>query len=229
MGMRRYLLVLDMDLLALDEELDLEPINYLVARHEQERSEVVVLSLVATRQARRHLAAAQPASGSGPSAAAALGAAADRICQRSGHEAGSVKEGRTVDHANSAGEPRLHRRPVCEKRVSEGCPGDVPASNVLCPDERIVTVIRTDVWVGGMAMAGRMSRPRTLARWPGVSPTCGNQQFRQGGAPGEQRGVRGGQLGVPGGPVHVREPHPMGAFWDVHAARGPPHSPMSRM
>ena len=48
--MRRYLLVLDMDLLALNEELDLEPINYLVARQEQEqeRGEVVVLSLVAT-------------------------------------------------------------------------------------------------------------------------------------------------------------------------------------
>ena len=52
--MQRYLLVLDMDLLALDEELDLEPINYLVARHEQEREpgEVVVLSLAATRQAK---------------------------------------------------------------------------------------------------------------------------------------------------------------------------------
>jgi hypothetical protein len=48
--MRRYLLVLDMDLLALDEELDLQPINYLVARQEQGRGEVVVLSLVATRQ-----------------------------------------------------------------------------------------------------------------------------------------------------------------------------------
>ena len=32
--MRRYLLVLDMDLLALDEELGLEPINYLVAQQE---------------------------------------------------------------------------------------------------------------------------------------------------------------------------------------------------
>jgi hypothetical protein len=52
MAMRRYLLVLDMDLLALDEELDLGPIDYLVARQEQERSEVVVLSLVATRQAK---------------------------------------------------------------------------------------------------------------------------------------------------------------------------------
>jgi hypothetical protein len=28
--MRRYLLVLDMDLLALDEELDLQPVNYRV-------------------------------------------------------------------------------------------------------------------------------------------------------------------------------------------------------
>ena len=50
--MRRYLLVLDMDLLALDEELDLEPINYLVAQQEQQPCEVVVLSLVATRQAK---------------------------------------------------------------------------------------------------------------------------------------------------------------------------------
>jgi hypothetical protein len=32
MGMRRYLVVLDMDLLAADEELDLEPISYLAAR-----------------------------------------------------------------------------------------------------------------------------------------------------------------------------------------------------
>jgi hypothetical protein len=50
--MRRYLLVLDMDLLALDEELDLQPINHLVARQEQEQGEVVVLSLAATHQAK---------------------------------------------------------------------------------------------------------------------------------------------------------------------------------
>jgi len=49
--MRRYLLVLDMDLLAVDEELDLEPISYLAARQEHERCEVVVLSLVDTRPA----------------------------------------------------------------------------------------------------------------------------------------------------------------------------------
>jgi hypothetical protein len=49
---RRYLLVLDMDLLSLDEELDLEPINYLVARQEEGPCEVVVLSLTDTRQAK---------------------------------------------------------------------------------------------------------------------------------------------------------------------------------
>jgi len=41
-----------MDLLALDEELDLQPINHLIARQEQERGEVVVLSLAATRLAK---------------------------------------------------------------------------------------------------------------------------------------------------------------------------------
>jgi len=50
--MRRYLLVLDMDLLAVDAELDLAPINYLVARQEQEPCEVVVMSLVRSRQAK---------------------------------------------------------------------------------------------------------------------------------------------------------------------------------
>jgi hypothetical protein len=41
--MRRYLLVLD-------EELGIEPVNYLVARQEHEPDEVVVLSLAASRQ-----------------------------------------------------------------------------------------------------------------------------------------------------------------------------------
>ena len=48
--MRRYLLVLDADLLALDEKLDLAPINYLVEQQQQEPSEVVVLSLADTGQ-----------------------------------------------------------------------------------------------------------------------------------------------------------------------------------
>ena len=46
MDVRRYLLVLDMDLLAADEQCELGPISYLVARQEYERCEVVVLSLV---------------------------------------------------------------------------------------------------------------------------------------------------------------------------------------
>ena len=50
MNVLRYLLVLDMDLLAMDQEHDLEPINYLVAKHEQGPCEVVVLSLVDTSQ-----------------------------------------------------------------------------------------------------------------------------------------------------------------------------------
>jgi hypothetical protein len=48
--MRRYLLVLDMDLLAIDEELDLEPINYIVGQQEQEPCEVTVLSVAGTPQ-----------------------------------------------------------------------------------------------------------------------------------------------------------------------------------
>jgi hypothetical protein len=43
--MRSYLLVLDTDLLALDDKLGQEPINYLVDQQEQDQSEVVVLSL----------------------------------------------------------------------------------------------------------------------------------------------------------------------------------------
>ena len=50
--MRRYLLVLDMDLLAADERLGLEPISYLLARQQQQPCDVVVLSLADHRQAR---------------------------------------------------------------------------------------------------------------------------------------------------------------------------------
>ena len=49
---KRYLLVLDRDLLAAEEQPDLEPVNYLLAQQQQEPCEVVVLSLVSTRQAR---------------------------------------------------------------------------------------------------------------------------------------------------------------------------------
>jgi len=69
--MRRYLLVLDMDLLAPDEELGLEPVSYLVAQQERQPCDVVVLSLVATRQAKRSplelvLGAASGSAGAAP-------------------------------------------------------------------------------------------------------------------------------------------------------------------
>jgi hypothetical protein len=50
---RNYLLVLDMDLLAFDEQLDLyiEPISYLNARQGEGPCEVVALSLASTSQA----------------------------------------------------------------------------------------------------------------------------------------------------------------------------------
>src|SRR5215469_10739816 len=57
LDMPRYLLVLDMDLLAVDEQFDLEPINHLVAGQEQQPCEVTVLSLVDTSQA--HLPAGE--------------------------------------------------------------------------------------------------------------------------------------------------------------------------
>jgi hypothetical protein len=79
-----------MDSVAADGQLGLEPINYLVARQEQAPCEVVVLSLISTRQARmprrRQLArprASRPAS----PAAAVLGATADRLPLRPGHAA----------------------------------------------------------------------------------------------------------------------------------------------
>ena len=48
--MSRYLLVLDMDLPATGEQLDRDLAGYLAAQHQDEPCEVVVLSLVDTRQ-----------------------------------------------------------------------------------------------------------------------------------------------------------------------------------
>jgi hypothetical protein len=48
--MQRHLLVLDTDLLALDEELGQQPINYLAGRQQQDPCEIVVLSVADTGQ-----------------------------------------------------------------------------------------------------------------------------------------------------------------------------------
>jgi hypothetical protein len=53
MGMQRYLLVLDTDLPVTREELDRGPIGFLAAQHEQDPSEVAVVSL--TGQAKSSL------------------------------------------------------------------------------------------------------------------------------------------------------------------------------
>ena len=50
--MRRYLLVLDKDLITADDQSSPEPIRYLAARQEEEPCEVVVLSLVRISQPR---------------------------------------------------------------------------------------------------------------------------------------------------------------------------------
>ena len=96
MGMRRYLLVLDMDLLAMDEEHDLEPINYLVARQEQDSVEVIVLALVDT--ARTKL----------PAAELLLGARSGKfpVAPRPGHDLNAAAEHRmnlAVRHLKTIG------------------------------------------------------------------------------------------------------------------------------
>ena len=96
MGMRRYLLVLDMDLLAMDEEHDQEPINYLVARQEQESCEVIVLALVDT--ARTKL----------PAAELLLGARAGKfpVAPQPGHDLNAATEHRmnlAVRHLKTIG------------------------------------------------------------------------------------------------------------------------------
>jgi hypothetical protein len=48
--MRRYLLVLNRDLISADQQSRPEPISYLAAQQEQEPCEVVVLTLITTRQ-----------------------------------------------------------------------------------------------------------------------------------------------------------------------------------
>jgi hypothetical protein len=101
--MRRYLLVLDTDLLALDEELGQEPINYLSRRQQQEQCEIVVLSVADTSQNKL------------PSLELLLGAATARgqyapakfpTAPRSGHDVKAVAEHRmdlAVRHLTTIG------------------------------------------------------------------------------------------------------------------------------
>jgi hypothetical protein len=96
MGMRRYLVVLDMDFLAADEELDLEPINYLVAEQERGPCEAVVLSLTDTSQSKL------------PAAEMLLGAQVGKfpVAPKPKYDAGAAAEHRmnlTIRHLTTIG------------------------------------------------------------------------------------------------------------------------------
>jgi hypothetical protein len=114
--MRRYLLVLDMDLLAVDEELDLKPINHLVARQEQEPCEVVVMSLVRSRQARL------------PAMELLLGARAGKfpVAPRPDHDIGAEAE---------------HRMDLAVRHLKTiGC----QASGLLSDEDDLVKAVRSE-------------------------------------------------------------------------------------
>jgi hypothetical protein len=120
--MRRYLLVLDMDLLAMDEEHDLEPINYLVEQQAHELSEVVVLSLVETRQAKL------------PSLELALGAATSRAVYEPAKFPTAPKPGHDV---SAAAEHRMNLAVRHLKTI--GC----QASGVIS-DQDLVKAVRAE-------------------------------------------------------------------------------------
>lgn len=100
--MGRYLLVLGSDLLALDAELDLEPINYLVERQAHEPCEAVVLSLVDTSHSKLpSLELVLGGASSGMFAPAKFPAA-----PRPGHDVNAAAEhrmNRTVRHLKTIG------------------------------------------------------------------------------------------------------------------------------
>ena len=138
--MRRYLVVLDMDFLAADEEFDLEPINYLVAQREQGPLEAVVVSLADTRQAKL------------PAMEMLLGAQVGKmpIAPTPRHDIAAVAEHRmnlTVRHLTSIG---------CQ------------ASGIISDEDDVVKVVRTEVrshdYTAVLLLTGR-PHSSALARW----------------------------------------------------------------
>jgi hypothetical protein len=96
MGMRQYLLVLDMDLPAAGEQFDPDLASYFAARQEREPCEVAVLSLVDTRQTKL------------PAIELALGAQAGKfpVAPRPDHDISKAAEQRmnlTVRHLKEIG------------------------------------------------------------------------------------------------------------------------------
>ena len=145
MGMRRYLVVLDMDFLAADEEFDLEPINYLVAQQEQGPVEAVVLSLANTSQAKL------------PAMEMLLGAQVGKfpVAPTPRYDLAAAAEHRmnlTVRHLTSIG---------CQ------------ASGIVSDEQDLVTVVRSEAGSHDCAavllLTGRQ-RPSLLARWLHLDP-----------------------------------------------------------
>jgi hypothetical protein len=145
MGMRRYLVVLDMDFLAADEEFDLEPINYLVAQQEQGPLEAVVLSLADTSQAKL------------PAMEMLLGAGIGKmpIAPTPRHDIAVAAEHRmnlTVRHLTSIG---------CQ------------ASGIISDDDDLVKVVRSEAgrhdYTAVLLLTGRQHSP-ALARWLHLDP-----------------------------------------------------------
>ncbi len=145
MGMRRYLVVLDMDFLAADEEFDLEPINYLVAQQERGPCEAVVLSLANTSQAKL------------PATEMMLGAQVGKfpVAPKPRYDLAAAAEHRmnlTVRHLRSIG---------CH------------ASGIISDEDDLVPVVLTEVrshdYTGVLLLTGR-PHSSALARWLHLDP-----------------------------------------------------------
>jgi hypothetical protein len=144
MDMRKYLLVLDMDLLAMDEQHDLEPISYLVAKQEQEPCEVVVLSLADTGQAKL------------PAIELLLGARSGKfpVAPQPDHDTGAAAE---------------HRMNLAVRHLQTlGC-----RASGLISDQALVKAVRSETaghdYDEVILATGRQGRPR-LARITGRDP-----------------------------------------------------------
>jgi hypothetical protein len=145
MGMRRYLIVLDMDFLAADQEFDLEPINYLVAQQERGPLEAVVLSLADTSQARL------------PAMEMLLGAGIGKM---------PIAPTPRHDVAAAAG----HRMNLTVRHLTAiGC----QASGIISDDDDLVAVVTSEVrshdYTAVLLLTGR-SHSSALARWLHLDP-----------------------------------------------------------
>jgi hypothetical protein len=143
--MRRYLVVLDMDFLAVDEELDLEPINYLAVQQERGPCEVVVLSLADTSEAKL------------PAAELLLGAQVGKfpVAPRPKHNIGAAAE---------------HRMNLAVRHVKAiGC----QANGFISDEQDLVKTVRSEVrnqdYAAVLLVTGRQ-RGSSLSRFLHLDP-----------------------------------------------------------